>query len=48
MKTAKRILVVLAVVALLVGALAVSAFVFGVLCVCTMIAAKKGAEKWTI
>ena len=28
--------------------LAVSAVVFGVLCVCTMIAAKKGAEKWTI
>ena len=28
--------------------LAVSAVIFGVLCVCTMIAAKKGAEKWTI
>ena len=28
--------------------LAVSAFVFGVLCVCTMIAAKRGSEKWTI
>jgi hypothetical protein len=28
--------------------LAISAMVFGVLCVCTMIAAKKGVEKWTI
>jgi hypothetical protein len=28
--------------------LAISAVVFGVLCICTMIAAKKGAEKWTI
>ena len=28
--------------------LAISAVVFGVLCISTMIAAKKGAEKWTI
>ena len=28
--------------------MAVSSLVFGVLCVCTMIAAKKGVEKWTI
>lgn len=28
--------------------LAVSAVVFGVLCVCTMVAAKKGADQWTI
>lgn len=28
--------------------LAISAVVFGVLCVCTMIAAKKGVEEWTI
>ena len=28
--------------------MAVCAIVFGVLCVCTMIAAKKGVEKWTI
>ena len=28
--------------------LAISAVVFGVLCICTMIAAKKGVEKWTI
>jgi hypothetical protein len=28
--------------------LAISATVFGALCVCTMIAAKKGVEKWTI
>jgi hypothetical protein len=28
--------------------LAISAIVFGALCVCTMIAAKKGVEKWTI
>ena len=28
--------------------LAISAIVFGVLCVCTMVAAKKGVEKWTI
>lgn len=28
--------------------LVISAFVFAALCICTMIAAKKGAEKWTI
>ena len=28
--------------------LALSAVVFGILCICTMIAAKKGVEKWTI
>lgn len=28
--------------------MAVSSLVFGILCVCTMIAAKKGVEKWTI
>ena len=28
--------------------LAISSVVFGILCVCTMIAARKGAEKWTI
>ena len=28
--------------------LAISAVIFGVLCICTMIAAKKGAVKWTI
>lgn len=28
--------------------LAVSSVVFGILCFCTMVAAKKGAEKWTI
>lgn len=28
--------------------LAVSAIVFGILCICTMVAAKKGVEKWTI
>ena len=28
--------------------LAISATVFGALCICTMIAAKKGVEKWTI
>jgi hypothetical protein len=28
--------------------LVISAVVFGVLCISTMIAAKKGAEKWTI
>jgi hypothetical protein len=27
---------------------AISSIVFGVLCVCTMVAAKKGVEKWTI
>ena len=29
-------------------ALAVTAVAFGVLCVCTMAAAKKGVEKWAI
>lgn len=28
--------------------LAISAIVFGILCICTMIAAKKGVDKWTI
>ena len=28
--------------------LAVSAVVFGVLCICTMVAAKKGVDRWTI
>ena len=28
--------------------LAVSSVIFGILCFCTMVAAKKGAEKWTI
>ena len=28
--------------------LAVSAVIFGILCICTMVAAKKGVEKWTI
>jgi hypothetical protein len=28
--------------------MAITAIVFGVLCVCTMIAARKGVEKWTI
>lgn len=28
--------------------LAISAIVFGILCVCTMLAANKGVEKWTI
>lgn len=28
--------------------LVISTVVFGILCICTMIAAKKGAEKWTI
>ena len=28
--------------------LALSAVVFGILCICTMVAAKKGVEKWTI
>lgn len=28
--------------------LAISAIVFAILCICTMIAAKKGVEKWTI
>ena len=28
--------------------LAASAVIFGVLCICTMVAAKRGAEKWTI
>ena len=29
-------------------AIAVSSVIFGILCICTMVAAKKGAEKWTI
>lgn len=28
--------------------LVISVFIFGTLCICTMIAAKKGVEKWTI
>ena len=28
--------------------LAFSAILFGILCICTMVAAKKGVEKWTI
>ncbi len=28
--------------------LSVSAVIFGILCICTMVAAKKGVEKWTI
>ena len=28
--------------------LALSTVLFGVLCICTMVAAKKGVEKWTI
>lgn len=28
--------------------LAISAVIFGVLCICTMVAARKGAEKWTV
>ena len=28
--------------------IAISAIVFGALCICTMIAAKKGVEKWTV
>ena len=28
--------------------LAISSVIFGVLCICTMVAAKKGVDKWTI
>ena len=31
-----------------IALLAISAIVFGALCICTMVAAKRGAEKWTI